>query len=518
MAKRELFAGNFERAHAAAQQVLRGNPREYDAVLVMAAIALEFENVPGARKLCDLAGSAGVESGWLAVLQARLALLEQDQDNARALARKAASLGTDDAHVANQLGVVLSRTGAHADAVTPFRQAVAAVPESADYRHNLAIALQFAGDLAQAEEHFRQLVALHPAHAKGWLALVQLTREPDRDWAEQLAAHFGAARGAVDRLHFGHALARLAELRGDWDESFDWLTRAKEARRGEVAHDRDATEKLVAAAIASASGAGIAATPAGDERPLFIVGMPRSGTTLVERILTSHSQVTSVGELSDFAIVLKRALATSGPLVLDAEVLRGAAQSGDLLPVGEEYLRRASVLAGSAGRFIDKMPFNSFYAPAILRALPGARIICLRRSPHDVLFANYRQLFATGFSYYSYGYDFSDTAHFVAGFERMADTFEAALPPGRFHAVRYEDIVADQRGETERLLEFCGLDWEDACMQFHRNAEPVATASSVQVRSPIYSSSIGQWQRYGESGRQAVEELRRYGIEPVTTD
>ena len=242
--------------------------------------------------------------------------------------------------------------------------------------------------------------------------------------------------------------------------------------------------------------------------------MPRSGTTLVERILTSHTGVVSVGELSDFAIILKRALGTSGPLVLDSEVLSAAANEADLSKVGEDYVRRASVLAGDANRFIDKMPFNSFFVPAILRALPGARVICLRRSPPDLLFANYRQLFATGFSYYSYAYDFADTAHFIAQFERMADAYEAMLPPDRFLAIRYEDVIAEQRAKTEQLLAFAGLDWEDACMEFHRNADPVATASSVQVRSPLYSSSIGQWRRYKEGSSLADQELRMYGIAP----
>jgi len=177
-------------------------------------------------------------------------------------------------------------------------------------------------------------------------------------------------------------------------------------------------------------------------------------------------------------------------------------------------LRRAGVLAGQSRMFIDKMPFNAFYVPAILRALPGARVICLRRSPFDVLFANYRQLFATGFSYYGYNYDFADTAHFVAQFEKLAQAYEASLPADRFLAVRYEDVIADQRGQTEQLLGFCGLEWEDACMEFHRNAEPVATASSVQVRSPLYSSSISQWRRYSEGGQRAELEMRKYGIFP----
>ena len=513
-ARMQLFAGEFEVAHAAAQQAVRADPACAEAVLVMAAIAVEHGNAAGAEKLCALVAQAGHESCWLAVLQARTALLKQDHERARERALVAHRLGPEDPHIANQLGVVLSRTGRHAEAVGPLAQAVAGVPDSPDYRYNYGVALEFAGDLAGAERELRALIAMQPDHAKGWSALVQLAEEPNAEWTTQLMELFEASQDTETRLALGHALARLAEAREDWDASLLWLDRAKAAKAREVAHDRSFAAALVDQAIEAGAAGKFHDRPEGDRRPIFVTGMPRSGTTLVERIISSHPQVRSLGELSDFAVLLKRHLKTAGPLVLEPAVLEAAAQAGDLTAVGEAYLDRVSQLAGDAPRFIDKMPFNAFFAPAILRALPGARVICLRRSPFDILFANYRQLFATGFSYYSYAYEFGDAAHFVAGFERMAQAFEAALPPSRYLAVRYEDVIADQRGQTERLLEFCGLPWDDACMEFHRNAQPVATASAVQVRSPIYSSSVEKWRRYGEGSKRALAELGKYGIEP----
>lgn len=513
-ARMQLFAGRFEAAHAAAQQALREDPARAEAVLVMAAIAVEHGNGPGAEKLCATVAQAGHESCWLALLEARVALLKQDQERARERALAACRLGTDDPHIANQLGVALSRTGRHAEAVGPFSQAVAGVPDNPDYRYNYGVALEFVGDLAGAERELRALVALQPGHARGWVSLVQLAAQPDPGWDAQLEALFEGSQDAETRLMTGHALARLAETREEWDAALQWLDRAKAAKAREVAHERGQAEALVDAAIASGRAGNFGPLPQGDERPIFITGMPRSGTTLVERIISSHPRVTALGELSDFAILLKRQLKTPGPLVLEPAVLAAASAESDLSVVGSAYLDRAEQLAGDAPHFIDKMPFNAFLVPAILRALPGARVICLRRSPFDVLFANYRQLFATGFSYYSYAYDFADTAHFVAGFERMAAAFEATLPAGRFLPVRYEDVIADQRGQTERLLEFCGLPWDNACMEFHRNAQPVATASAVQVRSPIYSSSVQKWRRYGEGSARAMAELGKYGIEP----
>lgn len=514
VAKQHLFAGEFQQAHAAAQRQIRQDNQDLEAVLVLAAIAIEHGNGPGGAKLCQMVRDAGDDSCWLAVLEARVALMQQDQERARERALYASKRRTDDIHIANQLGVVLSRTGYHAEAVAPFQQAVEGKPGDADYRYNLAIALQFAGDLRQAEEHLGILVCDHPAHAKGWLAMVQLVDEPQPEWTSKLEKQFEAARDVDDLLTFGHALARLAELRGNWNEALVWLDRAKERKALDVKHDRAATEALYGAAIACADNADIQPAPSGDTRPIFVLGMPRSGTTLVERILSSHPQVVSLGELSDFAIIAKRVLQTPGPLVLEPGLLRAAAERTDITEIGHRYLQRTAPLAGDATHFIDKMPFNAFFVPAILQALPGARVICLRRSPFDVLFANYRQLFATGFSYYSYAYDFGDAAHFVAHFEKLAEIYETTMPADRYLPVRYEDVIDDQRGQTERLLSFCGLEWDDACMRFHENAQPVATASSVQVRSPIYASSKGKWRRYSEGSQRAISELARYGIEP----
>ncbi|MEX0341489.1 MAG: sulfotransferase [Erythrobacter sp.] len=513
-ARKQLFAGNFQAAHAAAQRAIKADPSAVEAVLVMAAIAVEHGNGPPAERLCTLAANTGHRSCWLVLLEARVALLKQDQERARERALAASLLRTEDPHIANQLGVALSRTGRHADAVAPFRQAVRDVPDNADYRYNLAVALQFAGDLADAEAEFRELVGIAPTHAKGWGALVQLADAPDPDWEDRLADLFEASEDTETRLALGHALARLAEGREQWDASLVWLDRAKAAKAREVAYDRTFAEALADTAIEAGKSGEFAPEPRGDERPIFIVGMPRSGTTLVERILSSHPRVRSVGELSDFAILLKQALATPGQLVLEPALLEAAARAEDLSAVGDAYLGRVGQLAGDAPHFIDKMPFNAFFVPAIFRALPGARVVCLRRSPFDVLFANYRQLFATGFSYYSYAYDFGDTAHFVAGFERMADAFADSLPPGRFLPVRYEDVVADQRPQTERLLHFCGLEWDDACMEFHRNTQPVATASAVQVRSPIYASSVAKWRRFSDGAERAIGELGQYGLSP----
>ena len=174
----------------------------------MAAIAVEHGNAPGAEKLCAVAAQTGHRSCWLAVLEARVALLKQDQERARERALAAKGMGTDDPHIANQLGVALSRTGRHAEAVSPFRTAVEGCADNPDYRYNLAVALQFAGELEAAEDEFRALVAMQPEHARGWVALAQLAKRPEPEWDAHLVRLFSAAKDSETRLTIGHALAR----------------------------------------------------------------------------------------------------------------------------------------------------------------------------------------------------------------------------------------------------------------------------------------------------------------------
>ena len=420
-AREDVLTGRFREAHVAAQQHLREVPGDPAAVLVLAQIALEHENFVGADKLARLVRSSGYRDAWLDLIEARLALSRQDGAAARDAIARAAAAGTDDPHLAAQIGVVLARTGLHAQAVRFSGQAVEGAPRNPGYRYNHAIELQFNGDLAAAQAEFEALVEIAPDHAQAWLALVGLSDDPPDAWREALEALFARSEDTETRLVCGHALARWHESHDEWEQSFAWLERAKDRKAREVAHDRAQAERLFAAAAAAAEGDCPPVAEGDTARPIFIVGLPRSGTTLVERIVAAHPQVKSLGELSEFGIALKRHLDTPGRHVLDETLLKAAGEADDLGPVGREYLRIIAGLAGDAAVFTDKMPFNIFYAPAILRALPEARIVCLRRSPFDVLFANFRQLFATGFSYYSYAYDFGDTAHFVGQFDELCD-------------------------------------------------------------------------------------------------
>jgi hypothetical protein len=320
-------------------------------------------------------------------------------------------------------------------------------------------------------------------------------QEEKRNHVERLEAVTRRARGP-DRLLTGYALAKELEDIDRGDEALAWLLEVNAEHRAALGYD-PARDAAIVDAVAG-SWPGFAAAPLTDapaEAPILIIGMPRTGTTLVDRILAAHPSVESVGELQALPLAVKAASGTRSRTVLDPETLHAAAAT-DLGAIGRDYLARAAHYRRlPERRFVDKFPGNFHYAGIAARALPGAAIVCLRRNPMDTVLANFRNLFAISSRYYDYSYDLLDIAAYVAGFERLMALWRTALP-GRILELRYEDIVADQEGATRRLLAHCGLDWSDRCLDFHAQGGAVSTPSAAQVRRPIYRDSVARWRRH----------------------
>src|SRR5690606_21865539 len=202
---------------------------------------------------------------------------------------------------------------------------------------------------------------------------------------------------------------------------------------------------------------------------------------------------------------------TASPSLLDPETITAAA-SADFRSVGRAYVESVRELRGDAPRFVDKMPLNFFYAGFIAAALPGAKIVCVRRNPLDTCVSSYRRLFATGFPYYRYAYDLSDIGRYYVCFDRLVRRWRALLGD-RFYEIEYEALISRPREETRALLDDLDLGWEEACLQPHRRAAPVATASAVQVREPLHGRFVGRWRRYAGRLGALADQLRAAGIE-----
>lgn len=477
------------------------------AFFLLGVVAFDHKNYSKAVELFDKAESLDSTQAYYPAYLAMALSTFRRSNAARAAADRASALGDKTAHLSDMLGVVYSRCGFHAKAIPHFEAATGSNKTKPNYFFNLAASHQFLGNFDAAERAYERTLSLDPKNYRAWSSLISLKKQtPEHNHLEQLEVLLSNHDLDSDaKLHLGHAKAKTLEDLGVFEESLDALLKAKSAKRQQFPFDRQSAMALFAAAKETASIESLKPHFTQSVKPIFVVGLPRTGTTLVDRILSSHSRVRSAGELNAFAEQIKNLARTPTPYVLDAQTL-DAAKNIDPGQAGQGYLEATQSLASGAAMMVDKMPLNFFYAALMIKAFPDVKIIALRRGAMDSCLSNFRQLFSTQFSYYNYTYDLGDTAFFYAQFDALMTHWRAHLPADNFTEVHYEDIVHDQENQTRRLLEFCGLDWEEQCMRFHENSAAVSTASSVQVRQPLYSGSIGRWKKYGDKlgGLKAV--------------
>jgi tetratricopeptide (TPR) repeat protein len=359
--------------------------------------------------------------------------------------------------------------------------------------------LRMAGRLDEAVAAYRKSAELRPGFGEAWFCLANL--KTFRFSAADLdKMRLQVAREELkdhDRLQFEFALGKGLEDAGDFASSFAHYARGNELRRAAVAYDGDGNTRFVQRSQALYSreffavrdGYGCQAPD-----PIFIVGLPRAGSTLLEQILASHSQVEGTRELPDvpgFALELGVLQVPGEPPVYPQSVARLTRE--ELKALGERYLAQTEPnrLLGKP-RFIDKMPSNFCHIGLIHLMLPNARIIDARRSPLACCFANFKQHFQAGVWF---TYSLEDLGHYYRDYVRLMAHMDDVLP-GRIHRVCYEDLIAGLEGEVRRLLDYCGLPFEEQCLRFHETRRVVQTASSEQVRRPLYGESVDQWRNY----------------------
>jgi tetratricopeptide (TPR) repeat protein len=472
-----------------------------DAVpyFLLAMLAADHGNHIKACELFERAAALDPQSAVYQAYHGKALTTLGHQNRARAAADRAAEQPIDDAFIADTIGVIYSRTGFHEKAVPFFERAVALNKRPANFHYNLAASQQFLGNFEQAETEYFEALSRDTKAYRAWSSLVGLKRQSEENnHLPALTSLFKKISDDADAaLHLGHAIAKTLEDLGRYEESLDWLHEAKRRMRSTACVKSVPYQDIFEAAKITAPKLRVIGEYDAAAAPIFIVGLPRTGTTLIERILSSHTQVTAAGELNVFPGLIKEAVQTQSNMVMDGETLLKATKL-NLPEIGQAYIESTKDLARGSARFTDKMPLNFFYAGLIHRALPNARIVALRRGAMDSCLSNYRQLLTVQDSYYQYTYDLKDIAMFYGFFDDLMANWREHIPTDRFLEIQYESIVHDQENQTRRLLEFCGLNWEEACLRFHENAAPVSTASSVQVRRPLYSDSIGRWKRYGD--------------------
>jgi tetratricopeptide (TPR) repeat protein len=405
------------------------------------------------------------------------------------------------------LGNTLHRLGQSYQALPHFERALAVSPRDPTAYSNLGNALAALGRISDANDVFERAIALAPDSGAHYWSLSGCRRFTNDD------PHFGAMRALAekietlpsdDRIALEFALAKAFADVGERERSFQHLAAANALKRSQLDYDE-------AAALARLARVRAAFTPAvlqdrrhvGDPSavPVFIIGMPRSGTTLIEQILASHPEVFGAGELREMGSLV--AHIAGRKLEGFPERLLSAAGE-DLRRIGADYVGAVMRKAPDATRITDKMPGNFIFAGLIHLVLPNARIIHACRDPRDTALSCFSLLFSEGLEF---TYDLGELGRYYRAYHHLMAHWREVLPPGVMLDVQYEDLVRDLEGAARRIVTHCGLEWHDNCLDFHKTERSVLTASAAQVRRPIYESSIGRWRQYEDMLESLLREL-----------
>ncbi|WP_245472562.1 sulfotransferase [Mesorhizobium sp. M7A.F.Ca.MR.148.00.0.0] len=412
-------------------------------------------------------------------------------------------------HVRARIGLAetLQEAGRLDEALAVFREALAIRPKDADLLHGLGVGLMEKGKLDEAADLFRQALAINPAMATAWLMLTQVKRQKERDseLGGMEAQHAKAPQDSLARMQLSFGLGKANDDLRDYGRAFDYFAEGNAIRRKGINYDQART-RAEFEAMKATFDAGFfekhRPSSISDDTPIFIVGMPRSGTTLVEQIIASHPQVYGAGELS----ILKKAVGKQFPATMPGGFPWGVSDMGDadFAEAGQAYLDMLHARYPNMRHVTDKMPGNFLLVGFIHMMMPKARIIHCARDAAATCLSIYKVHFR-GDSH-RYGYDLGELADFHNLYTDIMKHWHTVLP-GVVHDVRYEDFVADQEGQTRALIAHLGLPWDDAALSFHETDRPVRTASAAQVRQPMYQGSVDLWKRYGDRLKPLLDKL-----------
>lgn len=492
-AQRYLADGNLDAARVSLESVLARNPEHVEAHLCLSDIAWQDGRVRDcARHAHDAARTLRDEPELIVAVSAAL-LRAGEVVGARACLDRASLRNSVSIPVLLHMAGQRSTLNENASALALYDRAVAAGADGPDVRFQRGVHMIFNNRMRDAEAELRECLRQNPGHGRAWQELSRLRKQTTTD------NHLAAMAQAVQRVAQGsyeHAsieFARYKELEdlGRYDEAWQALAHGNALMYARHRHDPQHTVRLFAELTRVCSSQFLQPVAANTDgpQPIFIIGMPRSGTTLLDRMLGNHSQVAPVGELDDFALQLR--WCADHASTLDDTVIARLPHM-NFAELGRRYLEQTCWRAGDKAFYTDKLPRNWMVAGLIAKALPQARIVNLVRDPMAVCFSNFRALFADAFAHI---YDLQALAsHYRVYLDTMAHWHRAM--PGRILDVAYADLVTDPETTLRKVLAFCGLEWEAGSADITRNRSAVSTLSAAQIREPVHTRFVDAWRRY----------------------
>ena len=494
-----LSKGRLQEAVNIANHALRNyrrDPRIWSLFCKINLAQRDYDNaIDNAKKVIELAP----ENIQSYLLLARMYISAGKNSQSIAQIEKAASFSPGQASLNDVIGTLYSLCDETEKALAYSRRAVDKEPDYPFYRSNLALIQRMTGDIDGAETNFNQVIKSDPHNYQAYYARADL-----KTWTEEnnhiaqmkdlLLSGVTNWRGEVS-LRF--AIAKECEDIGSYAEQFRFIKSACDLQRRhtryDVSDDIEAIDRIIEVYTKDTLakiGPGYASA-----EPIFVLGLPRTGTSLVDRIIGNHSKVYSAGELNNFSSVLVKAIQEkSGSTKMKMTEMIDRSVETDATLLGENYIESTRPKTGHTPHFIDKLPLNYLYCGIIHAALPNAKIVVLERDPLDACFAIYKTMFI---GIYPFSYDLKELGNYYLAYRRLVDHWQDVLGDA-LYCVNYEVLVEDTEAEVRKLLEYCNLGWESQCIEFHNNPAPATTASAVQVRQPIYQSSVGKWKHYRE--------------------
>lgn len=437
----------------------------------------------------------------------------RNADAAALVAKYEAKLGNSPVYL-NMAGTIYSQIGMPDKAWPLYKKANTLQPGVDLFQNNLATCGMALGNIEEAKRIYEGLSERFPTHQRYHYQLARLETAVDSTHVERMKEVLRSTNITPDKNVFMYyAIGKELEDLEEWDEAFKYFKMAGDAVTSVAKYDINADLRLIDTIIEVcnadwlASGANDTLTQESGRTPIFLVGLPRSGTTLTERIISSHSKVTSVGETQFMQMVIRRESGVESEEKITPAMIEAATEL-DIRLIGDGYMNMLNYRLGEEPMFIDKLPFNIFYLGFIAKAYPDARIILMKRSPMDTCFSMYKQVFTWA---YKFSYTLEGLGRFYPAYDRLVAHWRRILKD-RLIEIEYEKLVADQENQTRQLLGKLGLDFEEACLNFDQNVSAAATASSVQVRQKIHSGSVNRWKNYEKQLQPLKEYLENAGI------
>jgi len=490
--------GNVDGAERLVRQFLRTHNDDVEAMRLLAQIGVKLDVLDDAEFLLE--SVLVFAPDYHAARYEYAAVLSQRHKHAQALeeVRKLLRIDPQNRAFKTVYATACVGFGDHDEALRVFRDLLTDAPDQPDLHLSIAHVLKTLGRQQQAIESYRAAAAARPSFGDAYWSLANLKtyRFSDDEIVRMRAQEAASATPLVDRYHLCFALGKALEDRANYEESFAYYERGNALKKREIHYSADSLERslglqrsvLTSDFVASRHGVGCDAPD-----PIFIVGLPRAGSTLLEQILASHSLVEGTTELADIPRLVQRLAGRSKknaapryPAVLaelNAEQLRR---------FGQKYIADTQILRTGKPFFIDKMPNNFRHIGLIHLILPNAKIIDARREAMACCFSNFKQLFASG---QEFTYSLDDIGRYYRSYVELMQHWDTVLP-GKVLRVQHEDVVGDLERSVRRILDFCGLEFESSCIEFYRTERAVRTASSEQVRLPIFSAGLDQWRHF----------------------